>query len=92
MLSTSRQLVQCLLVLSMGMVEVALGMLLIIYTSRGYAAPQAPLWIAVAIVAVMLLVAFAVAVLFPSKRAKEEELAREELIKAQSRQRRADRR
>ena len=68
-------------------------MLLIIYHSaRGDAGPQSPLWLSVVIVLVMLLVAFAMAVLFPSKRAKEEELARQERIKAQSRQLRAGRR
>jgi len=67
-------------------------MLLIIYNPKAYTATPGSLGLSVVIVMVVLLVAFAVAVLFPSKRAKEEELAREELIKAQSRQRRADRR
>jgi heme exporter protein D len=67
-------------------------MLLIIYNAREYAAPQGPLWLAVAIVAVLLLLAFAVAAFVPPKRVIEEELARQERIKAQSRELRAGRR
>ncbi len=87
MLSTSPQLVSGLGV--WGMDEVDLGMLLIIYNPKAYTASPGSLGLSVVIVLVMVLLAFAVAFLFPSKRAKAEELAREERIKAQSRQRRA---
>ena len=65
-------------------------MLFIIYNPKAYTATPGSLGLSLVIV--MVLLAWAMAVLFPSKRAKKEELACQERIKAQSRQRRADRR
>lgn len=69
-----------------------MGMLLRIYTPRDYMAMQGTLGVSLVLLVGMLLLAWGVAAFFkPSERENAEELARQERIKAQSRQRRASR-
>jgi Na+-transporting methylmalonyl-CoA/oxaloacetate decarboxylase gamma subunit len=68
-------------------------MLLIVYTPRDYIAMQDTLGVSLVLLLVLLLLTWGVSAFFrPSERSQQEELARQERIKAQSRQRLASRR